>query len=299
MGENMAKQKTQKSQEFLQQNHHNHNDVDDDPPPACLKGRFDNFKGISVKSKDIKWSNDTDFENRLTASLKHWKATNVRGVWFRVELEHSSIVPILAKKKFVFHHAQPTYVMMTRWLPKDEPNQLPGYATNYVGVGGFVLNEKNELLVIQEKFAKKPHWKLPGGHADAGEDLAETAKREVLEETGIETEFVSVICFRHWHNYRHGQSDIYFVCHLKPLTHKIKPCPHEIAASQWMDLDTFESHPAVSTMNRYIVESFRNNLMCKNSLLPRKVNSHDKPGEEHLYYSVHPVQNGFHKTELH
>ena len=39
------------------------------------------------------------------------------------------------------------------------------------GVGGFVLNDKNELLVIQEKYLtslKRPIWKIPGGLADPG-----------------------------------------------------------------------------------------------------------------------------------
>lgn len=41
----------------------------------------------------------------------------------------------------MFHHAKSDYVMMTRWLPENEENKLPHYATHYVGVGGFVLND--------------------------------------------------------------------------------------------------------------------------------------------------------------
>ena len=43
--------------------------------------------------------------------------------------------------------------------------QVPTYAHHTVGVGGFVVNEKDELLVIEERFRfqDKPHWKLPGG----------------------------------------------------------------------------------------------------------------------------------------
>ena len=37
------------------------------------------------------------------------------------------------------------------------------------GAGGFVLNEKNELLVVCERFKTKQHWKLPGGMVDHGE----------------------------------------------------------------------------------------------------------------------------------
>lgn len=44
------------------------------------------------------------------------------------------------------------------------------YIFNFLGVAGFVLNEKKELLVIRERFSviqSKP-WKLPGGLADKG-----------------------------------------------------------------------------------------------------------------------------------
>ena len=41
---------------------------------------------------------------------------------------------------------------MQHWLPENEPNKLPHYATHFVGVGGLVINdEKDEVLVIQER----------------------------------------------------------------------------------------------------------------------------------------------------
>ena len=68
------------------------------------------------------------------------------------------------------------------------------------------------------------------------ENIIEAVKREVLEETGIETEFVSLVCFRHLLNFRFGCSDVYFICHLRPLTQEIKMDTREIADAQWMDV---------------------------------------------------------------
>ncbi len=41
----------------------------------------------------------------------------------------------------------------------------------FVGVAGFVVDESNRLLVIQERYLeslKRRVWKLPGGLADPG-----------------------------------------------------------------------------------------------------------------------------------
>lgn len=70
----------------------------------------------------------------------------------------------------------------------------------------------------------------------SGEDLAVTAMREVVEETGIEAEFVSVLGFRHQHNFRFGCSDWYFICLMKALTTEIKHCPQEIAECKWISV---------------------------------------------------------------
>ncbi|KAJ0964730.1 hypothetical protein J5N97_025868 [Dioscorea zingiberensis] len=85
------------------------------------------------------------------------------------------------KSGFIYHHAEPGYVMLTCWLP-DEPCMLPFTATHQVGVGAFVINENKEVLVVKEK--KCPLrclgiWKLPTGLINK-----------------IETAFLEVVCFQ-------------------------------------------------------------------------------------------------------
>ena len=51
---------------------------------------------------------------------------------------------------------------------------------------GFVVNSKNEILLIQRGYGKdRGKWSLPGGMRDRGESLKSAAVRETLEETGI------------------------------------------------------------------------------------------------------------------
>lgn len=58
---------------------------------------------------------------------------------------------------------------MYRWLPTDEYENIPVYAHTMVGVGGIVINDKNEILVVSERFSMIPKsWKLPGGYVEPG-----------------------------------------------------------------------------------------------------------------------------------
>jgi hypothetical protein len=45
---------------------------------------------------------------------------------------------------FQYHHAERGYVMLTYWIPEG-PCMLPANASHQVGVGGFVVNDRNEV----------------------------------------------------------------------------------------------------------------------------------------------------------
>ena len=57
--------------------------------------------------------------------------------------------------------------------------ELPVY--EYIAAGGVVLN-KNKVLVLDRP--SRQEFRLPKGHVEAGEELAEAAIREVGEESG-------------------------------------------------------------------------------------------------------------------
>src|SRR5690606_3976311 len=124
--------------------------------------------------------------------------------------------------------------------------------------GGVVINARQELLVVSERHRRdqsRPYYKLPGGALHPGEHLAEAVVREVFEETGVRARFESLVCFRHWHGYRYGKSDIYFICRLSPLSEEIAIQPDEIEESLWMPVQSYLDSEYVSIFNKQIVRA--------------------------------------------
>jgi 8-oxo-dGTP diphosphatase len=60
----------------------------------------------------------------------------------------------------------------------------------YVGVKSLIENDQGKVLLFHSPgWAQQniePHWDMPGGRIDVGEDLLAALKREIYEETGIQ-----------------------------------------------------------------------------------------------------------------
>ncbi|KAG4156315.1 hypothetical protein ERO13_D03G166500v2 [Gossypium hirsutum] len=172
-----------------------------------LDGFDDEYGGVIVDSERLP-ANPNVFASMLRFSVSHWKAKEKKGIWLKLPVEKSDLVPVAVKQGFEYHHAEKGYVMLTYWLPEG-PSMLPANASHQVGVGGFVVNDKNE-----------------------SEEIYAGAVREVKEETGIDTEFLEVVAFRHVHNVAFEKSDLFFICMLKPLSTRIIVDVHEIQAAK-------------------------------------------------------------------
>ena len=218
-----------------------------------LSGAENPFRGVMVDPAALPADPDV-FAARLAASLEAWRAEGDRVVWLDVPILCADLIPVAVRQGFVFHHADAGGLVLTLQLTPDA--FVPPHATHYIGAGGVVLNGRGELLVVVEKIHRhrNPHYyKLPGGALKPGEHIIDGVMREVREETGIETRFVRLTGFRHWHGYRFGKSDIYFICRLDPLTEEIHLQESEIEVCLWMPVEAYLSDENVGVFNKGIV----------------------------------------------
>jgi ADP-ribose pyrophosphatase YjhB (NUDIX family) len=62
-----------------------------------------------------------------------------------------------------------------------------------VGVGGVVVRRGRVLLIRRGNEPLKGAWSIPGGLLELGEELAEGVRRELKEETGVDTEPLEIL----------------------------------------------------------------------------------------------------------
>ncbi|XP_062178600.1 nudix hydrolase 2-like isoform X2 [Phragmites australis] len=198
------------------------------------------------------------FSASLKAFLAKWREQGIRGVWVKLPISLANLIQPAVEEGFWYHHAEETYLMLAYWLP-NTTHTLPVNATHRVGVGAFVMNDKREVLAVQEKSGVLRGlgvWKFPTGVVEPGEDINIGAVREVKEETGIDAEFVEVLAFRQSHKAFFDKSDLFFVCLLRPLSFDITKQDSEIEACQWMPVEEFAAQPFVQKheLVKYILE---------------------------------------------
>jgi 8-oxo-dGTP pyrophosphatase MutT (NUDIX family) len=226
-----------------------------------LEATFNQFGGVIIKPEALP-KTTRSFRRLLQQSLDAWREGGYRLAWLEVPISHANLIPIAAEAGFTFHHAEnghtdrPGYLMMT--LRLQDGAFVPAYASHYIGAGGVVLNERQQLLVVCERHrhdSSRPSYKLPGGALHQGEHIVDGVIREVLEETGVQTQFDSLVCFRHWHGYRYGKSDIYFICRLSPLSEDITHQEEEIEECMWMPVGDYLGSEYVHEFNKRIVQA--------------------------------------------
>ncbi|XP_021487973.1 nucleoside diphosphate-linked moiety X motif 6 isoform X2 [Meriones unguiculatus] len=199
----------------------------------------------------------------ILAAVQQWRAEGRVAAWLHIPILQSHFIAPAASLGFRFHHAELHSSTLTLWLGEG-PSRLPGYATHQVGVAGAVFDgSTRKVLVVQDRNKLKNMWKFPGGLSEPGEDIGDTAVREVYEETSVRSEFRSLLSIRQQHGSpgAFGKSDLYLVCRLQPLSFAINLCQQECLKCEWVDLEdlarTKNTTPVTSRVARLLLYGHR------------------------------------------
>jgi ADP-ribose pyrophosphatase YjhB (NUDIX family) len=85
--------------------------------------------------------------------------------------------------------------------------------TPEITVDAIIENSAGEVVLVERRFAPSG-WALPGGFVDPGESLAQAARRESLEETGLSVEILSLfhVYSRPWRDPRGDTISVVYHC---------------------------------------------------------------------------------------
>lgn len=128
---------------------------------------------------------------------------------------------------------------------------MPGSDPPQVGVGVAVVDEGRILLVKRGREPGKGLWAVPGGKVRWGEPIAQAARREVLEETGLEVDVGEVIWVGEHLSDEHHIVLIDFVGTVVGGTLEAADDAEE---ARWVELSEAEEYPLTLTMYELIAK---------------------------------------------
>lgn len=126
-----------------------------------------------------------------------------------------------------------------RWefSPEDYERIVDRFEAGTVGgAGAWITNDAGEVLLVRREGYDV--WQEPSGKHEPGETLAETAHREVREETGVEVDLGSValaqeVTIVDEHRDRPPIHRLVVVFHAEYVRGEVRPREGEIAAVRW------------------------------------------------------------------
>jgi 8-oxo-dGTP diphosphatase len=140
----------------------------------------------------------------------------------------------------------------------------PGKDFIGVGCGAFIVNEKDEVLLMKCGSKSKNrvgHWTIPGGALDYGECFEDAVKREIREELGIEIEVVSLLVLVDDIIHNEGEHWITSQYHAKIISGEPKNMePGKCDALQWFPIDALPE-----PITRLSIEAAKAYLSRKNT----------------------------------
>lgn len=231
-----------------------------------LRFKEDTYNGVIVDVDSLPQSIE-EFISELQLCIDSVQTKSL--LWFHIPIQLSQYIPILTMQGFEFHSCESSSLLLVK---KIHSNAYVPTTRNYiVGVGAIVIHS-DTVLVVRHKLSN--WYALPGGHIEKNESIQFALQREVLEETGVDVAFESIINIGHFKHGQFGESNLYLVCtaHAQHTDISVNDSD-EIAEALWMPISDFLESEQVNMYNKSVVQTALGNSVQKLTIqhIPLKV----------------------------
>ena len=120
--------------------------------PELIESVNNPFGGVVTKADSL-YADPAEFRTQLERSMAVWRSDGILVVWMEIPIANAALVPIAVDAGFSYHHAGEGYLLLPCAL--REGSNIPPYASHYIGAGGIVLSESEDLLVVREKVGRQ------------------------------------------------------------------------------------------------------------------------------------------------
>jgi mutator protein MutT len=137
-------------------------------------------------------------------------------------------------------------------------NTTNAFPVPAIGVGGIVFNDKRQVLMIQRNQPPAMGlWSVPGGKLEAGESLADTCKREIKEETGLDVAVKNIVAVveRRIEGFHYVVID--FLACLVGDENTLPVAQSDVAEAKWIGLENIEEYDLVDGLAEIIMRTYR------------------------------------------
>jgi len=127
-----------------------------------------------------------------------------------------------------------------------------------LGVSGIVFNNQKQILLIQRNQPPAMgFWSIPGGKLEAGESLVEACRREVKEETGLDTEVKNIVAVIE----RRVEGFHYVIIDYLALLvdgENTQPIPQsDVSEAKWVSLEHLNDYALVEGLAEIILRTYK------------------------------------------
>ena len=139
-----------------------------------------------------------------------------------------------------------------------QKNPFNSFPVPAIGVAGIVFNADQQVLLIKRNQPPAMGmWSIPGGKLEAGESMSAACRREIKEETGLDTEIQNIVAVveRRIENFHYVIID-YLA--LLADQQNVKPTAQsDVAEAAWISLDDLASYNLVPGLAEIIQRTYR------------------------------------------